>query len=68
MISEAVPSDIQARITLSLLHELLKDYHPRDFAVRLWDGTTWEAESGSPARCTLIIRQPAALGALHGLA
>ena len=35
----------------------------RDVAVRLWDGTTWQPESGSgePARCTLVLQHPGAL-------
>lgn len=53
-----------ADATLSLLAELFGDYHPRDFAVRLWDGTTWEPEPGEPARFTLVVRNPAALRTL----
>ncbi|MDQ3942455.1 MAG: cyclopropane-fatty-acyl-phospholipid synthase family protein, partial [Actinomycetota bacterium] len=43
------------------LKGLLGDYRPRDFAVRLWDGTVWEAESGQPARFTLALKHPGAL-------
>ena len=50
-----------ARTTLSFLRDLLRDYHPRDFAVRLWDGTTWEAEPGQPTRFTLALQHPGAL-------
>src|SRR5207249_10821806 len=44
--------------TLSLLHDLLGSYHPRNFAVRLWDGTLWEAEEGQPTRFTLVLQHP----------
>ncbi|MGE0827351.1 MAG: class I SAM-dependent methyltransferase [Candidatus Binatia bacterium] len=67
MITQAVPQlEAQAHLTLSLLQALLKDYHPRDFAVRLWDNTTWEAEAGQLTRCTMILRHPAAVNALFG--
>lgn len=47
--------------SLDLLKYLLGNCHPRNFAVRLWDGTTWEAERGKPPRFTLVIRSPGAL-------
>jgi cyclopropane-fatty-acyl-phospholipid synthase len=50
-----------ARTSISLLQFLLKDFHPRDFAFRLWDGTTWEAEPGQPTRFTMVLQHPAAL-------
>jgi cyclopropane-fatty-acyl-phospholipid synthase len=65
-IQEVPTSELSAEIAGSLLRELLKDYHPRDFAVRLWDGSIWKAETGDPARCTLVVRHPAALSALMG--
>ncbi len=56
-----VSTDRAAQTSLSLLEEILGDYHPRDFAVRLWDGTTWESENGQPARFTIVLRHPGAL-------
>jgi len=47
--------------SLSFLHDLLGHYHPRNFAVRLWDGTVWDAESGQPAYFTLVLKHPGAL-------
>ena len=41
--------DTGVQPTLALLEELLGDYAPRDFAVHLWDGTTWEPAPGQPA-------------------
>jgi cyclopropane-fatty-acyl-phospholipid synthase len=57
----AVPADRFARTTLRLLPILLSGYRPRDFAVRLWDGTIWGPEEGQPARFTLVLRRPGAL-------
>jgi cyclopropane-fatty-acyl-phospholipid synthase len=48
-------------ICLSIFRFLLKDYHPRNFAIRLWDGTVWDAEPGERVRFTLVIRHPGAL-------
>ncbi len=46
---------------LILLDRLLHRYHPRNFAVRLWDGTAWAVQCGGPPVFTVIIRHPAAL-------
>jgi cyclopropane-fatty-acyl-phospholipid synthase len=56
-----IADDRHANTSLSLLEHLFASYHPRDFAVRLWDGTGWEAEPGQPTRFTLVIRHPGAL-------
>ncbi len=48
-------------VGLNFFQTLLGDYHPRNFAVRLWDATTWEAEPGEPTRFTLVIRDPGGL-------
>jgi cyclopropane-fatty-acyl-phospholipid synthase len=47
--------------SLSFLENLLGDYRPRDFVVRFWDGTTWDAEPGQPRRFTLVLKHPGAL-------
>jgi len=57
-----------AKIGLSILQFLLKDYHPRDFAVRLWDGSTWDPEVGQPRRYTMVIRHAGALRNMFSLA
>src|SRR5712692_10152023 len=54
-------ADTSAETSMSLLHDLFGSYHPRNFAVRLWDGTTWEAEPGQPARFTLVLQHAGAL-------
>lgn len=47
--------------TLQFLHELLADYHPREFAIELWDGEQWSAESNQFRRFTWKINNPGAL-------
>jgi cyclopropane-fatty-acyl-phospholipid synthase len=47
--------------SLSFLDNLLGEHYPRDFAVRLWDGTVWDAEPGQAARFTLVLKHPGAL-------
>jgi cyclopropane-fatty-acyl-phospholipid synthase len=51
-----------ARAT-AVLEELLVDYHPRDFAVELWDGTRWDPDPGQFCRFTWRIHHPGALRA-----
>jgi len=48
---------------LTVLQLLLGDYHPRNFAVRLWDGREWPPETGSPV-FTLIFKHPHAVRSL----
>ncbi len=48
-------------LSLAFLQRLLADFHPRDFSVRLWDGTTWDAEPGQSALYTLVIPHPGSL-------
>jgi cyclopropane-fatty-acyl-phospholipid synthase len=47
---------------LAFFEELLRDFHPRNFAIRLWDGSSLDPEPGQYARCTLVINHP---GAMH---
>ncbi len=53
--------DTIAAASLSFLQRLLGGYHPRDFAMRLWDGTVWPAEAGQPTRYTMSFSHPGAL-------
>ena len=53
--------DETSQVTLELLQQLLHDYHPRDFAVRLWDGTQWLPDPGQFCRFTWKINDPGAL-------
>lgn len=58
--TQAHSGDKTVAQTLALLQALFDDYHPRDFTVRLWDGSQWPAETES-SRFTLILRHAGAL-------
>ena len=60
----AEPVSDATRRTLVVLTDLLAGYRPRDFAVRLWDGTTLEPDPGEDARFTLVLCHPGSLRAL----
>jgi cyclopropane-fatty-acyl-phospholipid synthase len=51
----------EVHTTLSVLHEIFSDYHPRNFAIRLWEGTAWQQEEGQDARFTMVLKHPGAL-------
>ena len=55
------PFDQSATNTLRFLQELLRDYHPRDFAIQLTDGSSWPPEAGQFCRFTWRIDDPGAL-------
>src|SRR5436305_12840350 len=61
--STAKTSDQAHQTTLSLLQDLFGSIQQGDFAVRLWDGSTWrpDAESQEPARFTIVLQHPGAL-------
>ena len=60
-IRETTHANPEVEDTLSLLQDIFDGYHPRCFAVRLWEGTTWAPEAGQPARFTLVLKHPGAL-------
>ncbi len=49
---------------MTLVHELLREYHPRNFAVELWDGSHWDPDPGQFCRFTWHINHPSTLRAL----
>ncbi|MBZ5705557.1 MAG: cyclopropane-fatty-acyl-phospholipid synthase family protein [Acidobacteriia bacterium] len=53
--------DRSAHKTLRFLQELLRDYHPRDFALELWDTSHWAPEAGQFSRFTWRINHPGGL-------
>ncbi len=53
--------DPTVTLSLAILEDVMGDYHPRDFAVRLWEGTLWNAEPGQPVRFQLVLEHPGAL-------
>ena len=57
-----VPQEDQgANRTLAFLQEILRDYHPRNFAIEIWDGTCWEPEPGQFRRFTWKITRAGAV-------
>ncbi|ABB32415.1 cyclopropane-fatty-acyl-phospholipid synthase [Geobacter metallireducens GS-15] len=55
-------ADEDAVAALSFLEKVLAGYHPRDFEVRLWDGTLLKAEE--KPRFTMVLNHP---GVLRGM-
>jgi len=60
----AVPPDRVASKCLAFLKDVLGDFHPRDFRIRLWDGSAWDAEPGEPARFTFVLKTPGGFRAM----
>ncbi len=53
--------DQKAQQSLTFLKRIFTDYSSRDFAIRLWDGSTLPQEVGQTRRFTLVINHPGAL-------
>jgi cyclopropane-fatty-acyl-phospholipid synthase len=62
-IQPAKTADHATQTTLSLLQDLFGSSQEHNFAVRLWDGTTWKPEPGNkePPRFTLVLQHPGAI-------
>jgi cyclopropane-fatty-acyl-phospholipid synthase len=60
MTNQVYAADNAAAKALTIFQLLLRDYHPRDFAISFWDGSLWAAETDSP-RFKLMVRHPDAL-------
>ncbi len=56
-----IAHDRSVQTTLSILQEVFSSYHPRNFAVRLWDGTRWDPEPGQQSLFTMVLQHPGAL-------
>jgi cyclopropane-fatty-acyl-phospholipid synthase len=50
--------------SLHLLQYLLSDFHPRNFAIQLWEGSAWAPEAGQFCRFTWRIHDPGLLQTL----
>jgi len=48
---------------MAVVQELLRGYHPRDFAIELWEGTRWDPEPGQFCRFTWRINNAGGLRA-----
>jgi cyclopropane-fatty-acyl-phospholipid synthase len=59
-VSQLTTNNAQVQECRDVFQMLLGDSQPRDYAVRFWDGTVWEPESGEP-RFTVVLRHPGAL-------
>ena len=56
-----VVQEKSAARAMALVQALLRDYHPRNFAVELWDGSRWDPDPGQFCRFTWRIKHPNAL-------
>ncbi len=59
--STTAARDRYVQITLSILQAVFKSYHPRNFAVRLWDGTTWGPDPDQQPLFTMVLQHPGSL-------
>ena len=57
-------ADKAAARSMTIIRELLRGYHPRNFAVELWDGTQLLPDQGQFCRFTWRINNPHALRAV----
>ncbi len=57
-------SEASSSASRAFLRELFREYGPRDFAVRLWDGSTLDPTAGEEARFTLVLNHPGSLRAM----
>ncbi len=62
LLEKSLLGETPTGVCAEFLDALLADYSRRDFQVRLWDGTTWGAESRP--RFTLVLKHPGALRAM----
>ena len=49
---------------MAIVQELLREYHPRDFAVELWDGSRLDPDPGQFCRVTWHINHTSTLRAV----
>src|SRR6516225_5788495 len=54
-------TDTQVKTQLQLLQDISRGSEARDFAVRFWDGSTWEPGAGQPAQFTLVLNHAGSL-------
>ncbi|NNG47631.1 MAG: class I SAM-dependent methyltransferase, partial [Deltaproteobacteria bacterium] len=59
--SIAVTLDRFAQVGLDILQTIFADCRPKNFSVRMWDGTTWGPEEGHKPIFTMVINRPGAL-------
>ena len=54
-------SDRRIAQTLDLLEAVFANYARRDFALRLWEGTTWQPNNAQAPRFIIVLNHPSAL-------
>ncbi|HJP31653.1 MAG TPA: cyclopropane-fatty-acyl-phospholipid synthase family protein [Candidatus Latescibacteria bacterium] len=54
-------ADDTLALVIFLLEEIFGDIEPRNFAVRLWDGSVWGSAAGASTAFTLVLQHPGAL-------
>lgn len=58
---QVLSQDIHVQATVALLKEITAELSPRDFAIRLWDGSSIKAETHQAPKFTLKLNHPGAL-------
>lgn len=53
--------DRATETALTFLQDAFGKHHPRNFAIRLWNGYEWGAEEGQETRFTLVLKHPGSL-------
>ena len=53
-----MPADTQVLASLTILKDLVAGYTAHNYAVRFWDGTSWEPQPGQPVCFTIILHHP----------
>lgn len=61
MATAIVTADVQVQASQRVLEEIFTGAGPRNFQVRFWDGSLWEAEPGQPTTFTLVLNHPGAV-------
>ncbi len=61
MATDILAADAQVQASLAVLKDLIRGYVPRDFAIRFWDGTTWDPEPGQAVHFTIVLNHPGAV-------
>jgi cyclopropane-fatty-acyl-phospholipid synthase len=55
------PKEHPKEISLAFFQELFRDYHPRDFSIRFWDGSSWDPNPDQKPRFTLCLNKPSSI-------
>ena len=50
--------------TSTYMHDLFEKIQPRDFVIKLWDGTSLSSDNGNAPRFSLVVQNPGALKTL----